>query len=128
MLGLLWLVCTGLTVTADVAAGLHRTAPVFFPVQGVVCDRDRGFCADAWGLSMAETGRYLGQAALMRLMDAHALDMPVDRMRFVLSNGVVCDSMARTCWRDAGRRTPDPAVTRALYGMPAQEAGDAPAA
>ena len=43
-------------VPASVASG-H----IFLPKSGVVCDRQGGYCAARQGISLEETGRYLGK-------------------------------------------------------------------
>jgi hypothetical protein len=123
-------VCTRSKFVDTVEAGTTRTlfgklpvtakpsAAISFPAKGVICDSQSGFCVDAMGISVAYTEQYLGKAAAQKYMDMIRPFKPgeFDPTRYVLSNGVDCDSSKRVCM--AVRRGTDleHRYTRHLFG------------
>ncbi|WEK51664.1 MAG: YcgJ family protein [Candidatus Kaistia colombiensis] len=88
------------------------------PRAGVLCDKY--ICADAGGISRDLTARYLGRAAAKRLSSQGSFDT----RRFTLANGVFCDTVARSCYKDRyfdsnGKRSAvDPGASSILFGKP----------
>ena len=94
-------------------------ANIFFPANGVVCDKKAGYCADSQGLSLRYTERYLSKQARVKL-DKITRGADVNLQEFTLSNGAHCDAKERLCYTDryyprtADKR--DSILTRKLYG------------
>ncbi|AMH00563.1 hypothetical protein AL485_16065 [Serratia liquefaciens] len=88
---------------------------VFFPSSGVICDRKSFLCADASGISLGLTQRYLGQAAQNRLQQALGSGVGVDMGAYTLSNGVYCDSHAKACYTDRFKTQLDFQTTKRLF-------------
>lgn len=82
----------------------------FSPEPGVVCDRAGGFCADGYGVSIGLTKIFLGAVASEALMrqDRNAT-------AFELSNGIYCETDARTCYRTRDRKRIDRAWSQRLF-------------
>ncbi len=68
---------------------------IYSPINGVLCDAKAGFCADSYGIAMAYTKEYLGQAAQDKLM-SYGDDFITDS--FGMSNGVYCDANEKKCY------------------------------
>ncbi|HIF6626644.1 TPA: YcgJ family protein [Serratia marcescens] len=98
-------------------AKFHVKTGIYFPshTSQVVCDATAGFCADAQGISFGLTSLYLGTHAhdvlLLKLTQAQRVVLK----RFVLSNGVVCDSRLSVCFTDASAQRLDTTLTRRLF-------------
>ena len=86
---------------------------VYFPEQGVVCDRKAGFCADSYGIAAGLTNEYLGQGAGDKFFKRNGWDM--DTTIFGMSNRVFCDSHVRTCYEDKLKNKVDHYFTNKLY-------------
>lgn len=112
-------VAVAVAVAAAVAPLAARAAPadVFIPIPRVVCDRKGWACYDAYGASVPITRAHLGEpaAAILakRIAKAGSGWKPE---RFVLSNGVACDTGRRACFTREGGSDVDAAITRALFG------------
>lgn len=105
---------------ADSLAAVNPGATgVFWPRSGVVCDTAGHFCAGAGGISPWLTGRYLGERARATLEEMTGDNAGRDMTRFTLSNGVWCETAARTCWRTGrdGRPHISEVATHELYGQ-----------
>jgi hypothetical protein len=87
---------------------------VFTPFSGVVCDRQGGWCADAWGLSMGLTKEYLGADAEARLLEATTGNPDMSTLEFTLSNGVRCNTEKRRCVVK-GTNDVEPITQQALF-------------
>ncbi|PSW05615.1 YcgJ family protein [Photobacterium lipolyticum] len=73
---------------------------IYSPERGIICDERAGFCVDSFGISMAFTQQYLGdeaQAAMMKKINRVG-SRNFDTTRYILSNGVYCDSFQRACF------------------------------
>ncbi len=88
---------------------------VFFPSPGVICDRKSPLCADATGISMGLTQRYLGDAAQGKLQQSLGDGRDVDMGSYTLSNGVSCDSKAKACYTDRFKTQLDFETTKRLF-------------
>ena len=88
---------------------------VYSPVQGVVCDRKSGFCADSYGISAGLTNEYLGQDAENKFFNPARMGNNYDTTIFGMINGVFCDSNARTCYQDKLKDKVDHYFTNRLY-------------
>ena len=88
---------------------------VFFPSSGVICDRKSSLCADASGISLGLTQRYLGQAAQDKLQQALGDGAGVDMGTYTLSNGIYCDSHAKACYTDRFKTQLDFQTTKRLF-------------
>jgi uncharacterized protein YfiM (DUF2279 family) len=86
---------------------------VYSPEQGILCDRQAGFCTDSTGISLGFTKEYLGQ----KNQDTWTQRMQgdFDTTRFSFSNGVYCDTNARTCWTNKYKDGIDNYYTRKLF-------------
>jgi len=89
--------------------------PVFFPAPRVVCDRKSSLCADASGISMGLTRRYLGDAAQGKLQQSLGDGRDVDMGSYTLSNGVSCDTQAKACYTDRFKTQLDFETTKRLF-------------
>ncbi len=87
---------------------------VYSPIQGVVCDKKSGFCADSYGIALGYTQEYLGESA-MNKWDKILSDRHFDKTIFSMSNRVFCDSNARTCYEDKLKNKVDHYFTNKLY-------------
>ena len=76
-----------------------KGSSVYFPEQGILCDKKAGFCADKEGISMGYTKEYLGQAAQDRMMNFVNRDH-METANYTLSNGIYCDSHKKKCFKD----------------------------
>ena len=85
---------------------------VYSPSRGILCDRKAGFCADSYGISMAYTKEYLGQAAQDKLM-GYGDDF--ETASFGMSNGVYCDSNVKKCYNNKWKERVDYYYTRKLF-------------
>ena len=90
-------------INAAVDSANGNTAGIYFPDQGIICDREAGFCADREGVSMGYTKEYLGQAAQDKLMSYRNLVTS----SFTLSNGIYCDTNAGQCYNNRSRAKVD---------------------
>ena len=86
---------------------------VYSPIQGVVCDKKAGFCADSYGISAGYTDEYLGQGAGDKFFSRAGSNF--DTTIFGMSNRVYCDSNARTCYEDKLKDKVDHYFTNKLY-------------
>ncbi|WP_434526746.1 YcgJ family protein [Photorhabdus asymbiotica] len=77
-----------------------KVANIFFPVNGVICDKKGEYCADQEGLSLKLTEKYLGKKASKRLKDMIGDGKYFDSSSYTLSNGVHCASKERKCYKD----------------------------
>ena len=91
----------------QVTIGLSED-PIFSPEPVSICDRDAGFCADDWGISMEHTREFLGVAAEESfLADAEAAGFDTfDGTRFTFSSGVYCDVNLKTCMEAKDSESP----------------------
>jgi hypothetical protein len=92
---------------------------ITFPSKGVICDRTSGFCVDAMGISVAFTEEYLGKAAARKYMDMIRPFKPgeYDPTRYVLSNGVDCDSSKKVCMAERRGTAVERRYTRHLFAQ-----------
>ncbi|WP_445496019.1 YcgJ family protein [Photorhabdus sp. SF281] len=79
---------------------ITKSANIFFPVQGVICDKKGAYCADQQGLSLKLTERYLGKKVSERLKEIIGDGKDVDLSSYTLSNGVHCESKEKKCYKD----------------------------
>ena len=96
------------------ATPAQLSSEVFSPEQGIICDKLLGFCADAKGVSMALTRKFLGaevEKKTMALVEQLGGPEKQDYTVFYLSNGVYCDCKIKKC------TVPDAASTKALFGQ-----------
>lgn len=112
--GLLVMVCLGTLVKGGYGYWISTWRDVYEPAQGVVCDTQSAFCADAHGVSLSLTEQYLGRSA-KEALQARRLSKAGARPIFTLSSGVLCDGTERQCYRDANRSVVSLAMTDALY-------------
>ncbi len=77
-----------------------KTANIFFPEKGVVCDKKGKYCADQQGVSIKLTERYLGKKAAGRLKKEFGDGQYIDFSSYTLSNGVHCESKEKKCYKD----------------------------
>lgn len=89
---------------------------VFSPEQGIVCDKKSGFCADSEGISLGYTGEYLGEKAMQTWDERIAKYDDFDMTRFVLSNGVDCNTRKKVCHTNKFDEVVDKKHTKALFG------------
>ncbi|MGF1685434.1 YcgJ family protein [Photobacterium japonica] len=92
---------------------------VYSPDKGVICDKKAGFCVDSYGISMAFTQMFLGQAAqdnFMALIDEVG-SKNFDTQRFSFSNNVYCDTEKKRCVTDRFNNTPEPDYNAILFTM-----------
>lgn len=86
----------------SIQANTQLDGHIFSPDKGVICDQKAGFCVDSYGISMAFTKEFLGQAAqdkVMKMIDDVGVDN-FDTSRYSLSNKVYCDSAIKACFTD----------------------------
>lgn len=108
------------------STGVQATSVFYPPDNGhVVCDRTAGFCADAQGISLGLTVRYLGKTAQKKLQLTLGHSAPVHLERFTLSDGRYCNREAQACYRGRHDSTPDMDLTRRLFGGAVQTAPNA---
>jgi hypothetical protein len=82
---------------------------------GSVCDQAQEVCYDGQGPSLPQTRRVYGFKAERNLLAKLSGRPPLQT--FLLSNGVLCDVRARTCWDDGNvRRNISYRLTQQLYG------------
>ncbi|EOI6844107.1 YcgJ family protein [Salmonella enterica] len=93
--------------------GYENKTEIFFPAEGVVCDRASHFCADRQGISLSLTQAFLGTSKILEKILGDTSD--VDLSVFSLSNGVYCDSALHKCYTDRFKAHPEHEVTRHLY-------------
>jgi len=88
--------------TLSVAANIQLDDHIFSPDKGVICDQKAGFCVDSYGISMAFTKEFLGQAAQDKMMNMinDVGTKNFDTSRYSLSNKVYCDSAQKACFTD----------------------------
>ena len=101
-------------VSAPAAVAAPANA-VFSPGAGILCDKQKGFCADSQGISMAYTQEYLGDAAQKKQM-ALMKKGGYNQTYFILSNGVACNTVDKKCYAGEFDSTVDVARTKALFG------------
>ncbi len=89
-------------------------ASAYTPFSGVVCDRQGGWCADSWGLSMGLTKEYLGADAEAKLLAITKANPDMSTTEFTLSNGVRCNTEKKTCV-DKLTHEVDQATQKALF-------------
>lgn len=76
------------------SAGAQTVTTLSRPAAGVLCDRH--FCADATGVSLTLTQRYLGEKPYQALQSAGQFN----RTQFTFENGVFCDVAEKLCRED----------------------------
>jgi hypothetical protein len=86
----------------------------YTPFSGVVCDRQGGWCADSWGLSMGLTKEYLGADAEAKLLAITKANPDMSTTEFTLSNGVRCNTQKKQCLVK-GTNNVDQATQKALF-------------
>ena len=96
------------------AAAPSRNA-VYSPDSGILCDKQKGFCADSQGISMAYTQEYLGDAAQKKLM-ALKKKGGFNETFFVLSNGLACNTVDKKCYAGEFDNKVDDGFTKLLFG------------
>lgn len=74
--------------------------PIFFPANGVICDKESNFCADTQGISIDLTTQYLGSQAREKLLKVLGDSANVNLDEYTLSNGIHCISRERQCYSD----------------------------
>ncbi|MGO2143592.1 MAG: YcgJ family protein [Serratia bockelmannii] len=104
------------------AVGSVYASDVFYPQQGEVCDRTAHFCADQQGISMGLTELHLGKAAQEKLQQVLGDGTDVHLDSYTLSNGVYCESHARTCYSDRFKTRKDAEATEKLFGLAREQA------
>lgn len=111
-----------LSLGVQSGAGLAQ-AGINGPSPGVICDQSAGICYDRQGPSIGLTQTYLGSLAAGRLTDA--LRTQPAGNAFQLSNGVLCDLPAASCWNDGWNKTQlSTTLTQQLFGsLPAPLGG-----
>ena len=72
------------------------------------------YCADAKGVSVKATERYLVEAAATRLRQSIGGDS-FDATTFVLSNGIACRVQERACFKGKHGKATGPDVTKRLF-------------
>jgi hypothetical protein len=102
----------GATGRAAAAAPINA---VFSPDSGILCDKQKGFCADSQGISMAFTQEYLGDAAQKKQM-ALKKKGGYNETFFVLSNGIACNIVDKKCYAGEFDSTVDDGFTKLLFG------------
>lgn len=94
-----------------------HSAALEYKKEGVICDRQAGFCADFMGVSVALTKLYLGQQAEYKLMDQIrkvGLES-FDASAFTMSTGLTCKVAQATCWTDSNGGKVDKKATKLLF-------------
>ena len=92
----------------------HKSASVYFPEHGIVCDKKAGFCADNEGIAMGYTKEYLGQAAQDKMMGYVERDH-MDTYDYTLSNGIYCNSKKKKCYTEKFGSVVDEHFTNNLF-------------
>ena len=87
---------------------------VYSPDSGIICDKQKGFCADSQGISMAFTQEYLGDAAQKKQM-ALKKKGGYNETFFVLSNGIACNIVDKKCYAGEFDNKVDVGWTKALF-------------
>ena len=84
------------------------TEVIFSPKPLSICDREAGFCADDWGISMELTRMMLGiEADTSFLEKKKAAGMEnYDHTRFTFSSGVYCSVADQNCTETEGGDKP----------------------
>jgi len=107
------LICCTYSAEANTKLDEH----IFSPDQGVICDHKAGFCVDSYGISMAFTKEFLGQAAQDKMMkminDVGTKNF--DTSRYSLSNKVYCDSAQKACFTDRYQKQPQENYSQILF-------------
>jgi len=90
-----------------VVQGLSKEA-IFAPKPLSICDREAGFCADDWGISMELTRMMLGSEADTKFLEKiKAAGMEnYDHTRFTFSSGVYCSVTDQNCAETEGGDKP----------------------
>jgi hypothetical protein len=88
-----------------------------FPAAGVICDKKSNFCVDAKGISMAATQQHLGAAVAQKFEKMNGPLKDMDTTRYVLSNGVDCDSAKKVCMAERRGTEVERRYTRHLFGQ-----------
>jgi hypothetical protein len=101
--------------TSAAAAAAAPIRAVFSPDSGILCDKQKGFCADSQGISMAFTQEYLGDAAQKKQMDLKKKG-GYNETFFVLSNGLACNTVDKKCYAGEFDSTVDDGFTKLLFG------------
>ena len=86
---------------------------VYSPEQGILCDRQAGFCVDREGISLGFTKEYLGQSNQDKWSNRISGDY--DTARFSFSNSVYCDVTVGQCWTNKYKESVDYYYTRKLF-------------
>ena len=102
----------GATGAAAAAAPINA---VYSPDSGILCDKQKGFCADSQGISMAFTQEYLGDAAQKKQM-ALIKKGGYNQTFFVLSNGIACNTVDKKCYAGEFDNKVDVGFTKLLFG------------
>ncbi len=95
-------------------------ATIFSPEPLSICDREAGFCADDWGVSMEHTREFLGVAAeaeFMAAAKASGFDR-FDGTRFTFSSGVYCSVDTNSCLESKDSETPALNYSNILFAQP----------
>lgn len=98
-------------------AAAKPSKDISFPAPGVVCDKKSGFCVDAKGISMAFTAQHLGAAVEAKFVKQNGPLKDMDTTRYVLSNGVDCDSAKKVCMAERRGTAVERRYTRHLFGQ-----------
>ncbi|MGR5145795.1 YcgJ family protein [Photobacterium alginatilyticum] len=107
------LICVAYSSHASTRLDEH----VFSPDHGIICDQRAGFCVDRYGISMAFTKEFLGQAAQDKMMkminEVGAKNF--DTSRYSFSNKVYCDSGQQACFTDRYQEQPQENYSQVLF-------------
>jgi len=92
----------------------QKNSSVYFPSNGIVCDKKAGFCADSTGISMGYTKEYLGQVAQDKMMGYVEKDH-METGSYTMSNGIYCDSALKTCYTNKWKEKVNSYFTKKLF-------------
>ena len=98
-------------------AAAKASKDIGFPAAGVICDKKANFCVDAKGISMSATQQYLGADVAQRFLKLNGPLKDMDATRYVLTNGVDCDSAKRVCMAERRGTEVERRYTRHLFGQ-----------
>lgn len=113
------LLATGalICITFSLQANIKLDDHIFSPDHGIICDQRARFCVDRYGISMAFTKEFLGQAAQDRMMkminEVGAKNF--DTSRYSFSNKVYCDSGQQACFTDRFQEQPQENYSQVLF-------------
>ncbi len=100
----------------SVSATQQLKGEVFSPEQGILCDKQAGFCADSYGISMGFTSDFLGKEAEQKFLKIISSVDNFDTNSFVMSNGVKCNANKKACYTNKYDKIIDEQHTEALFG------------